>query len=84
MKTLTTQAEVQLNGHLVLDIPCDFPPGKIDVVLVMETPVQKSAAPPYPSQRGILAGRFPENLDVEAALREIKAASQTAMLELPQ
>jgi hypothetical protein len=37
MKTLTVQAEVTDDHMLRLEIPCDIPPGQVDVILTIQT-----------------------------------------------
>ena len=35
MKTIHEKAEVDASGRLRIDIPCDLPPGPVEVVLVL-------------------------------------------------
>jgi hypothetical protein len=64
MKTLHTQAQVNPNGQLTVDIPVNMPPGKYQVVLVIEEhPAEKKKSPPqdFPV---ISVGSWPENLSL--------------------
>jgi hypothetical protein len=36
MRTIHRQTEVDSSGRLRLDVPCDLPPGPVDVILVVE------------------------------------------------
>ena len=36
MKTIHHKTEVDSSGRLRLDVPCDLPPGPVDVILVVE------------------------------------------------
>ncbi len=37
MKTLTVQAELSADGVLRLEVPCDVTPGRVDVVLIVQS-----------------------------------------------
>ena len=71
MTTLTTQAEVLPNGHLVLDIPCALPPGTVNVQVIITENL------PEPAKRigtmeGCMAGKFPADLDIDAVRHELR------------
>ena len=35
MKTLTVESEIQNDGKLRIEVPCDLPPGRVEVVLTV-------------------------------------------------
>ncbi len=70
MKTLTLETEIGLDGSLHLDIPSDLPPGKAEVVIVIQ-PLPQSQ-PPYPSLEGLWQDFFPQDFDLDQALLRIR------------
>jgi hypothetical protein len=50
MKAMVVESEVQADGRLRLDVPTNLPPGKVEIVLVIQ-PLE-SPAPPYPTLEG--------------------------------
>lgn len=70
MKTLVVETEVQADGRLHFDVPTNLPPGKVEIVLVVE-PLEP-AAPPYPTLEGRWRNLFPSDLDLDAMLQEIR------------
>ena len=70
MKTLIIEANVQDDGRLRLDVPVNLPPGKVEIVLVIQ-PIA-APGPPYPSLEGRWRDLFPPNFDLDKALQEIR------------
>jgi hypothetical protein len=54
MKTLTVGAEVAPDGSLHLTVPSGLPPGRVEVVLVIQAKVQNGEAVELTSQPGQL------------------------------
>ena len=69
-RTLTLQTEIAEDGVLRLEVPWDLPPGPAEVSLVVLPETLDAGGPPYPSLRGIWAGKMPD-IDVDAELREM-------------
>ncbi len=72
MKTVVVETEVQADGRLHLDVPTNLPPGKVEVVLVIQ-PLEP-LAPPYPTLEGRWRNLFPPDFDLDAVLHEIRHA----------
>ncbi|RMF32042.1 MAG: hypothetical protein D6759_09090 [Chloroflexi bacterium] len=72
MKTVVVETEVQEDGRLRLDIPVDLPPGRVEVVLVIQP--AETSGPPYPALAGRWRGLFPPDFDLDRALHEIRHA----------
>ncbi|MCO6451264.1 MAG: hypothetical protein J5I90_10805 [Caldilineales bacterium] len=70
MKTMIVETDVQANGRVHLDIETDLPPGKVELVVVMQ-PIE-ATSPPYPSLEGSWQSLFPEDFDLDAVLREVR------------
>jgi hypothetical protein len=54
MKTFSVQAEVTAERFLEIEVPCDVPPGQVDVVLMVQP--LRASAPPLSIDRGELFG----------------------------
>ena len=70
LKTLTLEADVTPNGLLRLDVPLGLPPGKVEVVLVVN-PLYRPDLPrqaAVSSLEGIWQGFFPPNFDLGMAI----------------
>lgn len=82
MKTVILKAEVQEDGHLRLDIPCDMPPGVVDVCLTIQAQHRKKvgSGPVFSTFEGCMAGLVPEELDVEAILDEMNQQWQRSLV----
>lgn len=72
MQTLTLETEIQPDGLLRFDLPTNLPPGKVDVVLVIQP--QAITHPPYPSLEGRWRGLVPTDFDLDGFLHEIRHA----------
>ena len=73
MKTITTHAKITEDGILRLEVPCDLPPGLVEVTLVVQLTRNNSEAnnvPPYQSLCGIWYGKLPD-VDVDVDLKEM-------------
>ena len=71
MTTITTHAQVTKDGLLRLEIPCNLPPGQVEVALVVQpidTETTMGSNLPYRSLHGIWAGKLPD-VDVDADLK---------------
>jgi hypothetical protein len=82
MKAMTIQTQISADGQLRLELPCGLPPGPAEVVVVVQSAAAK-APEGYRSLSGLLAGRVPPEADVETLLREIRAESARASVQLP-
>jgi len=82
MKALTLQTEITPDGKLLLDLPCELPPGPADVVVVIQ-PQSRPPGPPFDTLEGLFAGELSADIDLEAELREIRQQWQHR-LEMPQ
>ncbi len=73
MKTLIVKANVLADGRLRLDVPCGLPQGPVEVCLVIqpESAEAATANPVFSTFEGSMAGRFPENTDIEGILSEM-------------
>ena len=72
MRTLTLETEVQPDGLLRFDVPTNLPPGKVDIVLVIQP--QTAAQPPYPSLEDRWRELVPSDFDLDGFLHEIRHA----------
>lgn len=70
MKTLTLETEIASDGSLHLNIPAGLPPGKSEVVIVVQPLPQ--IQPPYVSLAGVWQDFFPPDFDIDQALHEIR------------
>ena len=70
MKTMTLELEIAADGSLRLDVPFGLPPGRAEVVLVVQPLPQPQ--PPFASLAGAWQSYFPADFDSMAALREIR------------
>ena len=73
MNTIITYAQINKAGLLRLEVPCDLPPGQVEVALVVQpihTEPTVEISPPYRSLHGIWAGKLPD-IDVDAELQEM-------------
>jgi hypothetical protein len=74
MKTMTVQAEVTPDRMLKLEVPCDEPPGQVEVVLTIQS------HGPLPTGKGIDWGHLSglgrdvwQGVDAAGYLRELRA-----------
>ena len=44
MKTLTLQSEVSKDGKLKIEVPCELPPGPVQVVLTVRSQLETGAS----------------------------------------
>lgn len=70
MKTFTLEVDIASDGSLQVDIPAGLPPGKAELLLVVQ-PLAKTSLP-YRSLAGIWTDCFPYDFDMERTLREIR------------
>lgn len=70
MKTLTLETEIAPDGSLHLDIPAGLPPGKAEVVIVVQPLPQ--IQPPYLSLAEVWQDFFPPDFDLDRALHDIR------------
>lgn len=70
MKTLIVKANVLADGHLRLDVPCDLPPGPVEICQVIqpETADAATGEPVRSTFEGCMAGQFPDETDIDAIL----------------
>jgi len=76
MKAMTIRAEIDLDGTLRLEIPCDLPPGPAEVVVVVHPcPTDPGAVPSAPgpprARSGLFLDRARSEDDVDAALEKV-------------
>jgi hypothetical protein len=76
MMTLTVRSEIGGDGKLRLEVPCQLPPGPVEVVLV----VQSTADNPSPgssasrsARSGLFLGKGPRGVDLDAVTDEMNA-----------
>jgi hypothetical protein len=83
MKTLSVRTTIGPDGSIDLHIHSDLPPGDAEIVLVVQ-PLgsTRTAAPPFPSDDGVWAGKLPDH-DIEAELTEMNVLWEKSM-ELPK
>ncbi len=70
VKVIQIKASIGEDQTLHLDLPCDLPPGPVTVTVLVE-PGPSPGAAPYDTLGGLLRGKFPPNVDVEAEVREM-------------
>lgn len=70
MKTINMKTEIGPDGNIHLEVPCNLPPGPAEIVVVIQ-PLNKTSQPLYDTFEGVLKGVLPDNLDVDAARREM-------------
>ena len=83
MKTLATLAQIAQDGQLRLEVPCDLPPGPVEIVLViqpMDTQPTVKSGPPYRSIYGLWAGMLPD-IDVYSDLQEMNEKWENSLEE---
>ncbi len=71
MKALSLQTEITPDGKLLLDLPCELPPGPAEVVVVVQ-PKSAPVGPPFDTLEGLFVGQLPPAADIEAELRDIR------------
>jgi len=75
MTVVSLKAHITTSGQLEVELPYDLPSGDARVTLEVPLRSEKAKArlsdgPPYPSLRGIWAGKLPD-ADIEADLAEM-------------
>ena len=77
MKTLATEAEVDAQGWLNIHAPAPpgTAPGKLDVVVVLASPILQTATPARP-RAGTLPGKVELAADFHAPLADFRAYSE--------
>lgn len=82
MKTLIVKANVLANGHVRLDVPCDLPPGPVEICLVIqpETADAATSEPVRSTFEGCMAGQFPDETDIDAILSGMDRDWQKSLL----
>jgi hypothetical protein len=71
--TLTVQSQINEEGVLKIEVPCDLPPGQVEVMLTIRCPPNPAARPGldweglYGLGREVWAG-----VDAEQYLRELR------------
>lgn len=87
MTTVKLNAEIASDGSLRLDVPVGLPPGKAEVVLVVQShAASDGTTPPGAGRRarsGLFVGRAGDAIDVDAALKEINEAWRSKLSDLP-
>lgn len=86
MKTITTYAQITKSGLLRLEVPCDLPPGQVEVALVVQpidTEPTVEISPPYRSLHGIWAGKLPD-IDLDTELQEMNQIWKKSLKALMQ
>ena len=86
MTTLTVRAEIGGDGKLRLEVPCQLPPGPVEVVLVVQPAVPppdiRRDLRPHPARTGIFKDRRVEDIDIDRALGEMNAAWKSRLDDL--
>jgi hypothetical protein len=78
MKALSLRTRIAADGCIHLHLPCDLPPGEAEVVVVVQPTAPSVPGPPYPSDRGVWAGKLPD-IDIEADLKEMNQLWEKSM-----
>jgi hypothetical protein len=79
MKTITVQAEVTADRILKIEVPCDIPPGQVEVVLTVQS--HRPDMLPDPIDWGVLFGLGREvwaGVDASVYVRELRAEREPA------
>ena len=71
MQTLTLIGQIDTNGHLRLDVPTQFPPGEVELVLVIN-PVSSTSASSPKYDFSNLVGKLQWQGDAIAAQRTLR------------
>ncbi len=74
MKTITVQAEVTADQILKIEVPCDVPPGQVEVLLTIQS--HRANAQPVAVDWGRLFGLGREvwqELDAKNYIRDLRA-----------
>ena len=66
MKTLVVETHVKADGRLQLDVATDLPPGKVELVLFIQS--LAGPTPPYPTLENRWRHLFPADYDLDTAL----------------
>jgi hypothetical protein len=79
MKTITVQAEVTVDQVLKIEVPCDVPPGQVEVVLTIQ-PHRPRVKPDAIDWSGLLGlGREVwQGVDASAYVDELRADREPA------
>lgn len=79
MKTMTVQAEVTADRMLKLEVPCDLPPGQVEVVLTIQPhrPLPLPATIDWRHLSG-LGREVWQGVDATSYLRELRADREHA------
>lgn len=87
MTTVKLNAEIASDGSLRLDVPVGLPPGKAEVVLVVQSHAADDGATSAVGTRrarsGLFLGRAGDAIDVDATLKEMNEAWRSKLSDLP-
>jgi len=85
MTTLTVRSEIDGDGKLRLEVPCQLPPGPVEVVLVVQSTGDSStpsSRKPHSARSGLFLGRGPKDLDPDAITDEMNAEWKNKLADL--
>ncbi len=86
MKTLTLQTKIGTDGKLHLIIPCNLPPGPVEVVVVVQPAAEAETVPtpepPRKAQSGLFVGKARPDTDIDATLKEVNTMWKTKLQDL--
>ena len=85
MTTLTVRSEIGGDGKLRPEVPCQPPPGPVEVVLVVQStagsPTPSSSAP-RSARSGLFLGKGPRIVDLDAVTEEMNAEWKSKLADL--
>lgn len=83
------QADIASDRKLRLEVPCDLPPGPVEVVVVVqqaskdEAATEQGAGPqPLKARSGLFIGKARGDIDIDAALDEMNTLGKAKLLDL--
>jgi hypothetical protein len=91
MKTVSLQTQIDADGKLRLEVPCDLPPGPAEVVLVIQPAASGTVNSAetgvagrqlHRARSGLFVGKAPKDFDVDAALDEMNKEWKEKLMDL--
>jgi hypothetical protein len=87
MTTMTVRSEIGDDGKLHLEVPCQLPPGPVEVVLVVQpAPDNSTPSSSYPrrARSGLFLGKAPTGVDLDAVTGEMNSEWKNKLADLKQ
>jgi hypothetical protein len=85
MTTLTVRADIDEDGKLRLEVPCQLPPGPVEVVLVVQStssdPSSNTSAQ-RSGRSGLFLGKGPQGVDLDGITEEMNAEWKKKLADL--